>query len=191
MFIASTRNQVLMGVLLVILMVLTRSHYFATAHQLGDATWAIFFVAGIYSRTAWTFLGLLVLAWYLDYAAYTWGGVSDFCVTPAYVFLLPAYGSLWLAGCWYGKHHTTTWRSIAHLTLSAVAGLSLCELLSSGGFYFFSGRFIETSLVEFSERTLHYFPSYAETFVFYLAVTMVIHTILTLTSPLTASQRNP
>lgn len=176
----STRNQVAIGLLLVLLMILTRSHHFASTHNLADASWAIFFLAGIYLHSAWPLPGLFALSWWLDFAAYTWGGVSDFCITPAYVFLLPAYSSLWLAGRWYAQQYQFTWRTFMPLSLSVMAGLILCELFSSGGFYFFSGRFAEITLIEFGERLIKYFPLYIESFVFYIGITVVIHSIFTL-----------
>lgn len=176
----SIRNQTAIGLLLVLLMILTRSHHFASVHHLADASWAIFFLAGVYLRSAWPLLGFFALSWGLDFAAYTWGGVSDFCITPAYGFLLPAYGSLWLAGRWYAKRHQFTWHTVMPLSLSVMTGLTLCELFSSGGFYFFSGRFAETTLIEFGERLVQYFPLYIESFVFYLGIAIVIHALFTL-----------
>lgn len=176
----SIRNQVAIGSLLVLLMILTRSHHFASVHNLADISWAVFFLAGVYLRSAWPLLGFFALSWWLDFAAYTWGGISDFCLTPAYGFLLPAYASLWLAGRWYAKRHQFAWRTVLPLSFSVMIGLTLCELFSSGGFYFFSGRFTDTTLSEFGERLIKYFPLYIETFVFYLGITVVIHSLLTL-----------
>lgn len=176
----STRNQLAIGLLLVLLITLTRGHHFASTHNLADTSWAIFFLAGVYLRSAWPLLGFFALSWWLDFAAYTWGGVSDFCITPAYVFLLPAYASLWLAGRWYTKQYQFTWHTVMPLSLSVIAGLILCELFSSGGFYFFSGRFSETSLIEFGERLIKYFPLYAESFVFYIGIAIVIHSLFAL-----------
>lgn len=176
----SFRNQIIIVSLLVLLMILTRSHHFASVHNLADASWAIFFLAGIYLRSAWPLLGFLALSWWLDFAAYTWGGVSDFCLTPAYVFLLPAYASLWLAGRWYAKRYQFAWSTVMPLSISVMAGLILCELFSSGGFYFFSGRFTGTTLSAFGERLIQYFPLYIETFVFYVGIAVMIHTLFTL-----------
>ncbi|MBP9870352.1 MAG: hypothetical protein KBC53_02480 [Nitrosomonas sp.] len=176
----STRNQLAIGLLLVLLMTLTRGHHFASTHNLADASWAIFFLAGVYLRSAWPLLGFFALSWWLDFAAYTWGGVSDFCITPAYVFLLPAYASLWLAGRWYTKQYQFTWHTVMPLSLSVIAGLILCELFSSGGFYFFSGRIAETSFSEFGEQLIKYFPLYIETFVFYIGIAIVIHSLFAL-----------
>ncbi|MDE2389378.1 MAG: hypothetical protein KGN35_09920 [Betaproteobacteria bacterium] len=176
----STRHQIAIGLLLAAFMIITRSHHFATMHNLADASWAIFFLAGIYLRSAWPLLGFFALSWGLDVAATTWGGVSDFCMTPAYIFLLPAYASLWLAGRWYAKHHQFSWRTVMPLSISIMAGLTLCELFSGGGFYFFSGRIAETSVAEFGEQLIKYFPLYIETFVFYLGIAVAVHALLTL-----------
>ena len=176
----STRSQMAIGLLLVLLMILTLSHHFASVHNLADASWAIFFLAGLYLRSAWPLLGFFALSWWLDFAAYTWGGVSDFCLTPAYVFLLPAYASLWLAGRWYAKRYQFTWHTVLPLSFSVMIGLTLCELFSSGGFYFFSGRFADTTLSAFGEQLVKYFPLYIETFVFYLGITVVVHSLFAL-----------
>jgi hypothetical protein len=176
----STRSQMAIGLSLVLLMILTRSHHFASVHNLADASWVIFFLAGLYLRSAWPLLGFFALSWWLDFAAYAWGGVSDFCLTPAYVFLLPAYTALWLAGRWYAKHYQFAWHTILPLSFSAIMGLVLCELFSSGGFYFFSGRFSDTTLNTFGEQLIRYFPLYAETFLFYLGITVVIHSLFAL-----------
>jgi len=169
------QHQIFVALLLVVLMTLTRGHHFASLHNLPGASWAVFFLAGIYLRSAWPLLGFFALSWWLDYIAYAWGGASSFCLTPAYVFLLPAYASLWLAGRWYAQRHHYAWRTLMPLFLSAFSGLVLCELFSSGGFYFFSGRFAEPTWLEYAERTLVYFPMYLESFLFYAGLALAIH----------------
>ncbi len=175
MFTLSTRNQISIGLVLVLLMMTTRSHHFASLYNLPDASWVIFFLAGVYLRSAWPLLGLFAFSGGLDFAAYTWGGVSGFCLTPAYVFLLPAYASLWLAGRWYAHQHQFTWRTLMPLSLSIVAGLMLGELFSSGGFYFFSGRFEDTTWAQFAERLAIFFPMSIESFLFYGSIAIVTH----------------
>lgn len=186
----SSRHQITIAISLALLMILTRSHHFASVHHLADASWAIFFLAGIYLRPIWSLPAFFVLSWALDFAAYTWSGVSDFCLTPAYVFLLPAYGSLWLAGRWFAKRYQFNWHAAAPLAISGSTGLILCELFSSGGFYFFSGRFADTSLVEFGARLMKYFPWYAETFAVYLGIAIVLHSLFAYLST-SANSRTP
>lgn len=178
MLILSIRHQMVIVLLLAVLMIITRSHHFISLHNLPGASWAVFFLAGVYLRAVWPLAGFLVLTWVLDYMAYTWGGASGFCLTPAYGFLLPAYASLWLAGHWYASQHQYAWRTLMPLSWSILSGLILCELFSSGGFYFFSGRFVETTWFEFAGRTSAYFPMYVESFLFYVGFAILLHWII-------------
>lgn len=177
----STRNQIFVGLALAAALTLTRGQHFATLHSLPGASWAVFFLAGVYLRPLWALPALLALTWFLDFAAFTWGGASGFCLTPAYVFLLPAYTSLWLAGRWYAAHHRFAWATLVPLAGCIVVGAAVCELFSSGGFYFFSGRFNEPTLAEFGARLAKYFPSYLGSLAFYVGIAAVVHALLVLT----------
>ncbi|MGH8474468.1 MAG: hypothetical protein ACRER2_01635 [Methylococcales bacterium] len=174
----SIRDRLIIGTILVLLIVATRGHHFAGLNNLPGASWAAFFLAGIYLRPLWVLAGLLALTWILDFAAYTFGGVSGFCITPAYVFLLPAYSALWFAGRWYGNRHRFAWQSLAPLAGAMLAGAAVCELFSSGGFYFFSARFAEPTLSEFGGRLLRFFPLYLQSLTFYVGAATVAHTLL-------------
>ena len=171
----TTRHQIFIALVLAALMIITRGQHFASLHTLPGASWAVFFLAGVYLRSAWPLFGFIALSWLLDFAGYVWGGTSGFCLTPAYVFLLPAYSSLWLAGRWYATRHSGNWRTLLPLSGSMLSGLMLCQLFSSGGFYFFSGRFTDTNFLEFYERLLLYSPMYIESFLFYVGFAAAIH----------------
>ena len=173
----SVRNQLTIGSGLVLLMILTREYHFSSLHSLPGASWAIFFLAGLYLRAIWPLAGLFVLTWALDFSAYTWGGASNFCLTSSYVFLLPAYSAIWYAGSWYARRYKFEWQTLLPLSLSLITGAAVCELFSSGGFYFFSGRFEETTLIEFGHRLVQYFPQYFGSLVFYIGIITVIHTM--------------
>ena len=175
----SVRNQLTIGAGLVLLMILTREYHFLSLHSLPGASWAVFFLAGLYLRAIWTLVGLFILTWALDFSAYTWGGASSFCLTSSYVFLLPAYSALWYAGSWYARRYQFEWQTLLPLSLSLMTGAAVCELFSSGGFYFFSGRFEETTLIEFGQRLVQYFPHYVGSLVFYIGIAVVIHTMFT------------
>ncbi|MDX2424947.1 MAG: hypothetical protein QNK15_01710 [Cycloclasticus sp.] len=175
----STRNQIFIGFVLILLMVATRGHHFATLEHLPGATWAVFFLAGFYLRSIWTLLGLLMLTWLVDYASFTWGSSSGFCLTRAYVFLLPAYAALWFSGHWYARQYHFNWSTLIPLVAAILVGSIVCELFSSGGFYFFSGRFVDTSFTEFSGRLIKYYPSYLQSLAFYIGITVVVHTLFT------------
>lgn len=175
------RHQLWIGAALVLLVAATHGHHFATALHLPPATWAVFFLAGFYVRRAWLFAALLAEVVLIDYVAITAGGVSAYCVSPAYGMLLPAYGTLWLAGRWFARRYSFSVAALPALGASLLGSVSLAELFTSGGFYFFSGRFADTSLAEFGTRLLKYFPHTLQSFAFWIAVALVAHVALALT----------
>ena len=174
------RSALAIGLSLALLMAATRSHHFAATLHLPDASWAVFFLAGFYLRPLWMFPALIALAGVSDYVAITGFGISDFCASPAYGFLLPAYGALWLAGRWYAGRHRFSLSTLISLASSALIGAAVCETISSGGFYLFSGRFAETSLVEFGLRLGKYFPPSLVSLVFWMGIAIVVHIVFTL-----------
>lgn len=180
----SIRNQVIIGLILTLFLIITRGHHFTSLQSLPSASWAVFFLAGVYLRSVWLLPGLFAFAWLLDFAGYTWGGASGFCLTPAYFFLLPAYASLWLAGRWYANQHSFSWRTFMPLSISLVVSAVICRAFSSGGFYLFSGHFEEKTWVEFSERFMKHFPHFFESLLFYVGIAIVVHIAFVLTSNL-------
>ena len=163
------------GLALAALMLLTRSHHFASAVHLPDASWAVFFLAGALLPGWRPLAALLGLAGAVDYLAITFGGVSAFCVSPAYVALIPAYGALYGAGRWYARGHAPTLSSLPRFVAAALVGTTACELLSSGAFFFFSGRFAEPTLAEFGVRLVRYFPLALQGMALYLAAAVIVY----------------
>jgi hypothetical protein len=143
--------------LLIAAMALTRFHHFGSALSLPDASLAVFFFAGFYPRRALFFM-LFAEAILIDYLEIT-HGTSSFCISPAYVFLLPAYGVMWGAGRWTAplgcNAHALL---VSGLTLSAAT--SAAFLISNGSFYAFSGRFAELSWSGYADGIQQYYPSY-------------------------------
>jgi hypothetical protein len=164
----------------------TRGHHFGTLEHLPSASWAVFFLAGIYLHSRWVFPALLAEAALLDFAAVTWGGVDNFCVSPAYGFLLPAYGALWCAGRWYAGRHQERVPTLFPLTVSLFVGTVVCELISSGSFYFLSGRFEQTNLTHLASRLVEYFPRSFSSLLFYVGIAGVIHALFSAAGALTA-----
>lgn len=187
MLACSFRTQMISGLALATLVAATRGHHFGSLVHLPSASWAVFFLAGVYLRPLWVFPALLAEAATLDFVAITWGGVSSFCVSPAYGFLLPAYGTLWCAGRWYAGRHQESVTTLLPLTVSLVAGTVVCELISSGSFYFLSGRFEQTSLAQLASRLVEYFPRSFSSVLFYVAIAGVIHASFRAVSALAAS----
>ncbi len=171
----SLKSQSLIALTLLTLMIATRGQHFPALNALPSPSWAVFFLAGFYLRSVWVFVGLLAAAAGLDFTAVGWAGVSDFCITPAYAFLLPAYGALWLSGRLYAGHYRFAWSNLPPLLLYALLGALACELFSSGGFYFFSGRFADPQLPEFAGRIGTYFPAYLGSMLCYIGLAVAIH----------------
>ena len=176
----TTRQQLTISLGLMVLMFMTRGHHFASAIHLPEASWAVFFLAGFYVRQSALFAVLLIETVLLDFAAVMFGGVSNFCISPAYVFLIPTYASLWFAGHWYARQYQFNWRTIFPLITVLMIAAILGELFSSGGFYFFSGRFADTSFTELGTRLVKYFPHNLQSLAFYTGIAAVIHILLSL-----------
>lgn len=165
----------MIGIILAMFIIMTRGDHFASVNALPSASLAVFFLAGFYLKPKWVFGALLVLCAGLDFYSITFAGTSGFCVTPAYGFLLPAYGTLWLAGRWFAKQYSFSWNALLPLAASAIIAGFVSELFSSGGFYFFGGRFAEPTIVEFGARLVKYFPRQIENIGFWLGVALVVH----------------
>jgi hypothetical protein len=174
----SPRSALAIGLSLALLMAATRSHHFATALHLPDASWAVFFLAGVYLRPVSMLPALMAEAALIDYAAVTWGGVSSFCIIPpAYAFLVPAYSALWLAGRWYAGRYLLALSTLIPLAGSVLVGAAVCELFSSGGFYLFSGYFKPT-FTDFGIRLAKYFPLSLAAMMFYVMLAVIVHAAL-------------
>jgi len=186
----SKTNQIIIGVVLAALVFITRGDHIASLSSLPAASLAVFFLAGFYLRTTWAFVALLALCVGIDYFAITAGGVSSFCVTPAYGFLLPAYGVLWLAGRWFNTQYRFTSKALLPLVGSVAVAAAISELFSSGGFYFLSGRFEDPTLAVFGERLVRYFPQQLEGLGFWLGAALFVHVVFVLTNGSQRSQAN-
>ena len=143
---------------LIALMVLTRFHHFGDVLHLPDASLAVFFFAGFYRKKA--FFGfLLALAALIDYVAIK-NGTSSWCVSPAYVFLIPTYAVMWFAG-----RYCLTFKSMKITGLTKSVGLLLLATsaafaISNGSFYLFSGRYGDVSLGDYFVRVAQYYLPY-------------------------------
>jgi hypothetical protein len=173
------RRQFMIGLGLAALMVATRGQHFPTLQQaLPSASWAVFFLAGAYLPSLWAPAALFGVAALVDYTAVAWSGADAFCISPAYVGLLPAYGALWLAGRWYAGRRQRPPVAWMPFGVSLVAGTAVCELLSSGSFYFYSGRFTDPTLAEFGARFVRYFPNDLRSVAFWAGAAALTHLTL-------------
>ncbi|HUA81598.1 MAG TPA: hypothetical protein VL997_14565 [Dyella sp.] len=131
---------------LALVMAATRVHLSLFHHDIWDASWGVFFLAGFWlsGSARWAFPLLMAEAVLVDYLVITHMGInfwSHYCVSLGYWFLVPAYGALWVGGSWLAKHQrglklsTLGW-AIAALLVSENA----CYIISNGSFYWLSSH---------------------------------------------------
>ncbi len=141
----TSRNWLL--ALLGVLMLATRLPPAAAVTHLHDTSWAIFFIAGFYFTTQWrwVFPVLMIEAVLIDYVAIGFLGVSNYCVTPAYWFLVSAYAALWAGGSWLERHHSMDARGLGLFAINLIGALSLSYFISNASFYWIGDRVAERS----------------------------------------------
>lgn len=162
---------------LVALMAATRMHHFGTALHLPDASLAIFILAGFFIASPAFFAALFLEAVVIDYLAITQFGVSDFCVTPAYWFLIPTYAVLWFAGRYYARIHQASLRSMGVFAALSFLAVSIAFLISNGSFYAFSGRFPDLNFADYAARVAQYYVPYLTSAVVYLVPAILIYAV--------------
>lgn len=165
-------------VALAALMVATRFHHFGTALNLPDASMAIFFAGGLYLRRHWQFAALAVLALVIDWAAVSLAGTDDFCVTPAYSFLLPAYAVLWYGGRLVAERVRMTWSSAAAVLGVGLVCATLSFVISNGAFYWIGGRHADTNVAGWIASALQWGPLFVRTTMAYLVAAAVLHSVV-------------
>ena len=173
---------------LIALMVMTRFHHFGDVLHLPDASLAVFFFAGFYRKKA--LLGfLLALAALIDYVAIE-NGTSSWCVSPAYVFLIPTYAVMWFAG-----RYCSTFKAMNIAELAKSAGLlmlatSAAFAISNGSFYLFSGHYEDVSLAGYFVRVAQYYPSYVGAALIYAVAGLSIVKLVKLLPELRANHKS-
>jgi len=181
-----SQRSVLIGLALAALMAATRMHHFGSALHLPDASLAVFLLAGFLVASPLFFGALLLEAGALDYVAITYMGVSDWCVTPAYWFLIPTYAVLWFAGRFYTRIHQQSWRSLGIFSGIAFAAVSVAFVISNGAFYLFSGRNPGINVTEHIASLAQYFQLYMTGSLLYLACAAALYALLTTRVPVAA-----
>jgi hypothetical protein len=177
--ITDSRARILIGLALAALMAATRGQQFAPlAHHLPDASLAVFFLAGLYLRSIWGFPALFGLATIIDLMAIGWGGVSGYCMTPAYWMLVPAYGVVWGLGRWSAGRIELSKAGLPLLFGVVILGGVLAEVFASGGFYVFSGRFADLGLVQLLGRFATYMPATLLHLTVYVGLAALAHLTL-------------
>jgi len=182
------------------LMAATRFNHFGSAVSLPDASYAVFFLGGLYlARSARlsmvAFITLIMEAGLIDYYATSVQGISDWCMTPAYWFLIPTYGSLWLVGYWFALRHTVKGhiiegKALIVLAFAAWAASSFAFTFSNATFYLFSERYAEMSAAEYTSRVAQYYVSYVAVALLYIACAFAMHMVVDIVNKQRALRSN-
>ncbi|MFM8332373.1 MAG: hypothetical protein ACKN9T_11850 [Candidatus Methylumidiphilus sp.] len=147
--------------LLAMLMAVTRFHHEGSAFALPDASLAVFYLGGLYLPSRRDFIALLALAAVVDYLAINSLGVSAYCMSPAYLFMIPTYGLMWLAGAWFSRQpHTALTAQASQFAGSVMLSASLAFLVSNGSFFWFSGKVSAVSLIEYARGLSGFYIPY-------------------------------
>ncbi|MBL8263364.1 MAG: hypothetical protein JNM58_13145 [Xanthomonadaceae bacterium] len=163
-------------------MVATRYHHFGDVLHLPDASMALFFLGGLFlsARTRadhLRFAAFMALAVGIDVVSVGFAGASDFCVTPSYVALLPAYAVLWYGGRMIAPHHALETKPVLLTVAAALASASLSFAISNGAFYWFGGRYENPHFAEYLARAWQWGPLFVRTTMIYIVVALALHAV--------------
>lgn len=175
-----TRNMAIFAAL-VALIAATRDHHFGSVLHLPDASLAIFLLAGFY-LPRWAFPVLLVEAGLADYLAINYGGVSGWCFSPAYWFLIPTYFVLWFGGRFYATRYRFSLRGLAEFTGIAFVATCAAFLISNTSFYLLAGYFAGVSAAQYAMQITRYFLPYMQGAFLYLIAAALLHIVAVQTS---------
>lgn len=171
---------------LMVLMGATRFHHFGGTFSLPDATLAVFFLGGLWFGGRNLFLLLLVEAGLIDYLAISQLGVSDFCISAAYPFLIPTYFAMWLSGKLCASSRVVKVTTLAKRFIFLGVATTIAFLISNSSFYLLSERVAEVTWSVYFEQIASYFPSYLFSTIAYV---VFIYTLATLVRALLATAR--
>lgn len=173
-----SRFRVPLAVAFAAVMIATRFHHFGTALHLPDASMALFFLGGLWLRRHLAFVAFMALAVGLDWVSVSYAGVSDFCVTPAYAFLLPAYAVLWYAGRTWSARMAPAPGALAGAFAVALLAASVSFAISNGSFYWLGGRYAHPHMGEYLARLWQWGPLFVRTTLAYVAVALAGYAVL-------------
>ena len=168
----TSRSQFVIGGILLLLIIATRTQHFGSSVYLPDATLAAVFLGGLLiSRTSWLALAIAV-AFGMDAYALGWKGVSDYCMSFGYWGLIPTYAVVWGAGRWLAGSKKPF--SVLPYALWGWAATSVAFVLSNAFWYSFSDKVATLTVVEFAQRVAQYYTPYVSYALMYLGVAWVV-----------------
>jgi len=169
---------------LVLLMAVTRYQHFGSALTLPDASYAVFFLGGLFLgrvRGALAILAVLILeSALIDFYAINFHGISAYCVTSAYGFMIFAYAALWFVGRWFAPRYELTGKGILGLTGVTVVAGSAAFIIANVSFYLLAGYFDSMSVVEYVSRVSPHYGSYVAVMAMYVGFAVGVQAVFAL-----------
>jgi hypothetical protein len=178
----ATAQRTLILTLLAALMAATRINHFA---PVPDASWAVFFLGGVYlsTWTRWAFPLLMALAVGIDYLVISRSGVSfwqHYCVSAAYWFLVPAYFSMWAGGMWLRRGGIANdARTLGRTAVALVASVAVCQLIAQGSFYWVSSSVTSPTFAGWWQNYAQWLLPYMQTAAMYVGGAALVHVAAT------------
>jgi hypothetical protein len=170
---------------LALVMAATRIHLSLFHHDIWDASWGIFFLAGFWLRGSarWAFPLLMAEAVLIDYIVITNMGIdfwSHYCVSAGYWFLIPAYGALWMGGSWLAKHqHGITLSTLGMAVAVLLVAEAACYVISNGSFYWLSSHVpAPKSFAAWFANMGDWYLPFLQTTAVYAALGAVLHVLV-------------
>jgi len=167
-------------VVLALVMAGTRINHFGA---FPDASWAVFFVAGFYLRGSmrWAFPALMALAVLIDYLVISGQGLdfwSHYCVSPAYGFLIAAYGTMSLGGrLLRSQYNAPGLRALGLLVACFLVAECVCFVVSNGSFYWLSPSVTSPGTGGWMQNMADWYLPYLRTSGIYVGVATLVHLI--------------
>ena len=161
---------------LMLLMLATRTHHFASLNHLPSASIAIFFLAGMYLRNIKAFWFFYILTITIDLASSYYRGQFGACITSSYPALVLSYAVMFTAGFYTRPNwQQNAWQiNIIKVSVALFIASSIAFFISNGSYYTLSGKFPELSWAEYATRVDKYFFKSISNPVFYVISAIVI-----------------
>lgn len=169
------RGYWMLALILAVAMSATRVGHFGELQGPPDASWAVFFLAGLWLREPRLFPAFFVLAWVADLTAFAMGTPTD-CYSPAYFFLIPAYGALWAAGHWLGADPARA--RVPFIIAVGAAAAFVTFVVANLGMYWLAPSPETTNLGGYAAAVAGYFPGYLLTMGLYVGLAFVAAAVL-------------
>lgn len=171
--IAMPQRALLTLLALAAVMLATRFHHFL---PVADASWAVFFVGGylLARQLRWAFPALMALAITIDWIATSLMGVSSYCLSAAYPFLVPAYFALWMGGAWLQGRSLRAPATAGHLLGALVGAVTIAFLISDASFYWFSPVVADRSVDGWLTNAARWYPGFLQVTTLYVALASTV-----------------